>query len=324
MEKLLKFREWLTVPEAAQHLSIVCGEEVTESTILRLALDRHLTLSVNLVNRTYVTGGEVVGLDDVEWGEFSIEMLESLPHLLEKAGGKPLMYMRSLYIDEGRYLNLKKTVTSVGGVWDLPMIGAERLDIEHLYQQMTNGPSVTLTNLEGAFIQKGETCICRLETDFEDNEYSGGSRASGDALKRRIVDESIDEHEAKAMLEKHREARVKFLADRSDRKGSSNYFPAGGLPDDAVLVVRTQALREFEQSLNDNSKNDAKPLKTNERNTLLTIIAALCHYSDIDTQGRGAASQIARLTEEIGATITDDTVRSALGKIPAALDARSK
>lgn len=67
-----------------------------------------------------------------------------------------------------------------------------------------------------------------------------------------------------------------------------------------------------------------KPLKTTERDTLLTIIAALCNYSAIKHDVRGAANQIAKLTEELGAMVSEDTVRRALGKIPAALESRMK
>ena len=67
-----------------------------------------------------------------------------------------------------------------------------------------------------------------------------------------------------------------------------------------------------------------KPLTTNERNTLLTIIAALCDYSDIDWTVRGVAGQIAKLTDEIGAPVTDDTVRKWLELIPGALERRKK
>jgi hypothetical protein len=67
-----------------------------------------------------------------------------------------------------------------------------------------------------------------------------------------------------------------------------------------------------------------KPLTTTERNTLLTIIAALCNYSAIKPDDRGAASQIAKLTEEIGATVSDDTVRRWLKQIPDALESRMK
>ncbi len=67
-----------------------------------------------------------------------------------------------------------------------------------------------------------------------------------------------------------------------------------------------------------------KPLPTTERETLLTIIAALCDYSAINHQERGAAKQISKLTEEIGATVSDDTVRRWLKMIPGALEKRMK
>lgn len=69
---------------------------------------------------------------------------------------------------------------------------------------------------------------------------------------------------------------------------------------------------------------EEKPIFTTERNTLLTIIAALCDYSAIKYQERGAASQIANLTQEIGAAVTDDTIRKVLAKIPEALETRMK
>jgi hypothetical protein len=67
-----------------------------------------------------------------------------------------------------------------------------------------------------------------------------------------------------------------------------------------------------------------KPLSTTERNTLLTIIAALCDYSAIKYQERGAAVQIAKMTQEIGAAVNDDTIRTILAKIPNALETRMK
>jgi hypothetical protein len=35
--KLFKLKEWLTLADAAQHLSIIFGEEVKEDDVLRLA-----------------------------------------------------------------------------------------------------------------------------------------------------------------------------------------------------------------------------------------------------------------------------------------------
>lgn len=67
-----------------------------------------------------------------------------------------------------------------------------------------------------------------------------------------------------------------------------------------------------------------KGLTATERKTLLTIIAALCDYSAIKPDDRGAANQIAKMTEEIGATVSDDTVRRWLKLIPDALATRMK
>ena len=90
------------------------------------------------------------------------------------------------------------------------------------------------------------------------------------------------------------------------------------------MVVRTDALREFEQTINADSALTDKPLSTTERNTLLTIIAALCDYSAIDPKARGTARQIAGLTEELGAPVTDETILKALVKIPNAVERRMK
>ena len=67
-----------------------------------------------------------------------------------------------------------------------------------------------------------------------------------------------------------------------------------------------------------------KPLGKIERDSLLTIIAALCDYSDIDLKARDVVAQIVGMTEEIGAPLSDDTVRRHLNKIPDALEDRMK
>lgn len=65
-------------------------------------------------------------------------------------------------------------------------------------------------------------------------------------------------------------------------------------------------------------------IPTRARNSLLVIIAALCDYSDIKIKERGAAVQIAKFTEEIGAGITDDTVRGILSQIDDAVERRKR
>ncbi|WP_131795491.1 hypothetical protein [Fluoribacter gormanii] len=67
-----------------------------------------------------------------------------------------------------------------------------------------------------------------------------------------------------------------------------------------------------------------KAFTTTERNTLLTMIAAVCNFADIQYQARGAAQRIMEMTDEIGAHIDDETIRNVLGKIPDALEVRLK
>lgn len=324
MGKLFNLKEWLTVADAAQHLSIAFGEDVGEADVLRLALDGHLRLSVNFVNHTRARCGEVVGYEDAKWSEFPAELAATFPNIPNEAKGMPLPYMTSLNIDGKRFLNLSDELTTLRGVWDLPMIGNEKLDVEHEYQNLTAGPAVTLQGLDGAFVEGSDGQICQLQESFEENEYQPGSIAQLEKLKEHIASNDIKSAEAESLLSRHKEQRKEFLEKQRATPAKANYYPAGGLPKDAVIVVRTEALREFEQTVTGEPNGTRKPIGTSERKSLLTIIAALCDYSAIEPQERGAASQIAKLTEDIGVAISDDTVRRWLKAIPDALEARKK
>ena len=95
--KLLNLREWLTVPDAARHLSNVFEEEVSEADILRLALDEHLKLSVYFVNHAHAIRGKVVSYEEKD------------------KEIKGALFRKSLNIDNNRYLNLKDEVTTIRG-----------------------------------------------------------------------------------------------------------------------------------------------------------------------------------------------------------------
>ena len=70
---------------------------------------------------------------------------------------------------------------------------------------------------------------------------------------------------------------------------------------------------------------DEKPLSTNERNTLLVIIAALCSEAKIDyTKPAKAAGMILHTADSMGLKIGETTIERHLKKIPDALEARMK
>lgn len=264
MSKLFSLKEWLTPDDAAKHLSIVFGEDVTKADVLRLALDLRLRLSVHFVNHATARRGKVAQYSeselraaiasgnlpqDLRWdkGPLGSRVFFHLPP--DKADPPGLMLM-SIYLGDDRYLTLEKSVTTLTGVWDLPMIGAERLDIEHEYQQLTGGPAVTLNTLDGAFVAGRDGTICQLQNHWEDNEWQPGSSAAFEKLKQRIAEYPIEGAEAEALLNRHKEDRKAFLKEQRARPKHENFYPAGGLPEDGVLVVRTEALSDFEKSVN--------------------------------------------------------------------------
>jgi len=308
-------------------LAIVFGEEVSEADVLRLALDGHLKLSVNFVNHARARKGNVVPIEEAEYDDFPSELFPKLS-IPEEHKGKPIKVMKDINLDDKWVLNLGKDVVTLDGVYDLVMLGNERLDVEHKYQTLTEGPSVTLQGLDGTFVMLEANTMYQILESYDDYEFLAGSNGQLRKLEQEILLKKIKPEIAKELLAKHKEDRKTFLARARERKDagrdSENYYPAGGLPDDSVIVVRTDALREFEQSLNSDTATNEKPLTTTERNTLLTIIAALCDYSAIDTKARSTASQIAGMTAEIGAPVTDETIRNALAKIPNAVERRMK
>lgn len=280
MGKLLKLLDWVPLPQAAKHLSVVLNEEVSEADMLRLALDGRLQLSVNFVNHAFAIAGEVVPLASAR----------TVPSVASFTG-EPSEVVLGFDMPDGQHiLQFGDQVREIVGIWDLPLIASERLDIEHRYQNLTGGPEVTGVGINGAFVRSIDAggTYYQLMEHFQENE-----------------------HFPKERLKKPWHNR-------------ENFYPAGGLPADATLVMRTSVLAEFQGRLAGSQGSAPETVPTRQLRTLLTIIAALCGKAGIDYKARGAAPVIASATEEIGTPVTDDTIRAVLREIPDALLSRSR
>ncbi len=228
--KLFQLKNWLTIPEAAKYLSIMFGEEVNESDVLRLALDRHLKLSVNFVNHAHAKRGEKFlpfeewetkfrkmaswqtaetrgrsdGMIAVHFPGHDIGFYLKDDELINENGPQRLGHDEELksrllkkhspeeqtniitdmieaaiiHIREesekydGKVppstMSFKGNVTSIDGVWDLPMLGTENIDIEHGFQMLTGGPEVTLVGLDGACVEDKDGVIYQLQDRFDE------------------------------------------------------------------------------------------------------------------------------------------------------------
>lgn len=248
MGKLYSLKKWLTLPEAAQYLTTIFDESVAEADVLRLALDGHLTLSVNFINHARARCGKVVPIENAKYQEFSPELIEHLPIPAERKG-RPVVIFSGLTLNEKEVLELENQVVTLNGVYDLPMIGSEALDVEQMCQKLTGGPDVNLFCLEGALVKCPDGKMCVLQESFDNNEFQSGSRAQLQEIEGAIDGGTLDSVEAEALLKVFSEKRKKFLQKPRDLRDPNNYYPAGGLPIDSVLVVRIDALRELQEKL---------------------------------------------------------------------------
>jgi len=321
LSKLFKLKDWFTLNETARHLSINFGEEVTEADVLRLALDGRLVLSVNLANSAMGLCGKVVPIGEVEFEE--IEFVKGDPPT--KIYGGIVLHTGN---EETHVLKFEGEAVRLRGVYDLPMIGGEKFEVENQYQELVGGPRISMMSIDGSFVQANEDVIQILE-DFDDNEFQSGSTAQRHKLEDFIARENLCDDDARELLLKHKADRAEFL--KKDRNDPSRYYPAVGLGGDVVFVVRNDSLTKFIQEVtaedgesSDKSARD-KPLSSRERDTLLTIIAALCKDAGYDYSKHAKTAGLIQSTASImGVSIGETTIEGHLKKIPDALGTRMK
>lgn len=170
MSKLLKFKNWLHLPEAAQHLSIMAGEAVTVPDVLRLALDGYLTLSVNLVNVAYAKTGTIKEAGEAGYVEFPADLSAATKAKSpdEYKGEMTRLCMGIPLEGTTKVIDLEDAVVPIKGVFDLPMVGGDRLHVEHCFQALTGGPAVTGVSFDGAFLEGADGLLFQLQEHFED------------------------------------------------------------------------------------------------------------------------------------------------------------
>ena len=288
--RLKKLRAWLTISETANYLTLVFAEVVTEADVLRLGLDGQLKLSVQFVNQAYAKRYCPPTEEDMRAVREHMER-RIAEVAAARAAGLPIPpstkrvltpEQRAQREENGRVFTLDQAE-----IYDLPMIGGERLEVEHAFQQMTGGPEVTLINIDGPFV------------DTED-----GTRLQ--------IQERFDKERLKEPY-----------------YSPSNFYPADGLPDGHVLVVRTSVLLDFYQRVLGDSVDARldpldKPLEERERATLLTIIGALASHANLDTSKPSKAAQIIEgLTQDVGARVAARTIENHLKRIREALERRA-
>lgn len=292
---LMKLKAWVTVPEAARYLTLAFGENVTEADVLQFGLNGDLKLSVRFVNNADATRYRDRTEAEVQASRERWDAMMAASAAAKAAGLPPPKFpKRVLTAEEEKQKKEDAKVFPLSGedIFDLPMVGGERLDVERQYQQQTGGPEVTLIDIGGTFVDTENGIRLQLQERFE----------KGDKKEE-----------------------FPFYS-------PGNYFPPSGLPDGSVLVVRSLALRDLETRVLVDSTQPLSPdatgktLGQRERATLLTLIAALAKAAGIDlSQPSKASGQIEALTTELlGIRIPARTVENHLKAVPDALERRGR
>lgn len=281
MIKLFKLKEWVTLTDAAKYLSLSLDEEVSQVDLLRLVLDKHLTLSVLFVNKVPAKKGKKIPYSEVLFKEipslFNENVTIQIPDSIEIINN---------YFKDKFYIKLEDEIFLLSGIYDLPLIGNDRIDIERLYYEQINGTDLDYICLDGAFVECYEV-IYQIQERFEDG-----------------------------FIEKMR-------GDENHSR-DNEFFPAGRLPEDAALVFRTNVLREFVESLSE--KKPQQPNKTAEtvtKNTLLKMIITMAtggYGYNINDSKSPTPKEISKDAEKIRLSISDDTVRKWLSESAELLD----
>lgn len=171
-KKLFQLKQWLTIRDAAKQLSALLNEDVSEVDLYQLALDEKITISVYFPNGANAKKGRLIQFDDVKWDGFPrlddceyVKKPNGQVELIHKKT-KPLIHFPdALLIDDdvpvqnARWLRFDRRIFRIDGVWDLAMIGAERIDIERLLLQEISGLSCDSINLEGLFLTHGDVWV---------------------------------------------------------------------------------------------------------------------------------------------------------------------
>lgn len=299
MSKIFQLKKWLTLEDGARYLSTALQEDVSVADVLQLAIEGNLVVSANFVNHAQARPGRRLSLQEA--GIWLVPDFQSPPSDEIKAhiaayprhasraeqhewltinrtvSDSPSVHLvfRGDRISEEDVLEWESdTIVSIKGLWDLPTFGGARLDLEHALQSLVGGPEITLTCLDGTVVVSPDGTRYSMLLDRFETNSAGEKYAYNDP---------------------------------------NSYYPRGGLPEDAPIVVRSEAIASFLASLamGDAPKAD---VSARERSGLLKLIAGLAEEAKVDLNSDKATAQLVAAAAPFDGP-TEKTVRKHLKAI---------
>jgi len=219
MSKLDKLEEWLTLEDAAIHISKKIEEIISVTKLYRSALNGSLKLSVYFVNSAYGVKGELGKVSDTE---------NQLPQ-------------RGFDIKE------ESTVHNIKGIWDLTMQGQEALEVKGYFEQSNSGLEVTTRSKNGILLQQ-DGVTCQLYKPFDRDRIFNPEYNESEERRRAIAEHPMKAWENHPMIVTPLIRMGKF---------GLEYVPCNKLSEVAcVLIIKSSEIDHFIQLLEDTPQED--------------------------------------------------------------------
>ncbi|GEM_PF-3691301 len=231
--QLLRFKEWVTLEDAAQYLGLVLTEEVTPADVLRLALDGHLTLSVRLVNPALGFWAALYSYENAPAKHCDSEhrrIVDAEGHgVLWREPTVWLAMPGSTFKTRGhieRWVKWPRFKT-ISGIWDVPPFGLAWIDAQNAYQALNGASRVEKENSSWANAPK---------------KFAWGPI---------LYDPSTDFY---VTLFPAKDDKGNWLSPLG--MGCPPNRPATALPEDSQWGIRASALQEFEKQIDREQTTD--------------------------------------------------------------------
>ncbi|MBX7229997.1 MAG: hypothetical protein K1X48_10375 [Burkholderiaceae bacterium] len=160
MNKLLKLKNWLTIPEAVKQLTITLEEEITEIDLLQLVLDGHLDLSIYFVNHQMARRGKVVPIENARYVEVPTNLFRAAANQIESEEEDQdvsnNIIVLGLELEDGKVIDWEDELHQLDGIYDLTMLGGEKSEIQQKLQDLRGLGSIDYVHLDGIFLKRGE------------------------------------------------------------------------------------------------------------------------------------------------------------------------
>lgn len=190
MNKLFKFKSWLSIEETADRLTSTLGEKVSSSDCLQLALEGHITISAMLDEGRYVIASQMI--KNSQRRIFERWIIESRDDgaIIRTPAGDQFYSNEQLDYEYEDVERVGDVFQIRHGLYDLPMIGAESLDVMHAFDIAREKNPREFNNIEGPFLltELGMVNVLNTFNNFSIKADADGNPQLFDKASERFVD----------------------------------------------------------------------------------------------------------------------------------------